>query len=68
MLFRAPWQADVRGPAKVAFAALCGLAAWTLLSFLWTPAKEVAIADTERVVAYMLRLRPRRVADAAARA
>ena len=54
MVIRAPWQADVRGPAKVAFAALCGLAAWTLLSFLWTPAKEVAIADAERVVAYAL--------------
>lgn len=54
MVVRAPWQADVKGPAKVAFAALGGLAAWTLLSFIWTPAKEVAIADAERVIAYVL--------------
>jgi hypothetical protein len=52
MLLFAPWPATLRGGPRVAFVCLAGLAGWTLLSILWTPAREVAIADAQRVVAY----------------
>lgn len=46
--------ARLRGAPLIAVLALAGLALWTLLSFAWTPAKEVAVADAERVLAYVL--------------
>ncbi|MGH2957310.1 MAG: O-antigen ligase family protein [Solirubrobacterales bacterium] len=52
MLLFAPWPAALRGGARLALGCLVGLAGWTLLSILWTPAREVAVADTQRVVAY----------------
>ncbi len=45
---------DARAPPRSRSRHLAGLAAWTLLSFFWSPAREVAIADAERVVAYVL--------------
>jgi O-antigen ligase len=50
----APWPARLRGPALLALVSLAGLAAWTLVSFLWTPAQEVALADAERVTVYAI--------------
>ena len=46
--------ARLRGAPLIAVLALAGLALWTLLSFAWTPAKEVAVADAERVMAFAL--------------
>ncbi len=41
-------------PVMVAIAALLGLAAWTMLSALWSPAADVAIADGQRALVYAL--------------
>ena len=37
---------------RLALGAAAGLAAWTLLSILWTPTPAAALADAERVFAY----------------
>jgi O-Antigen ligase len=41
-------------PVAVALASLACLALWTLASTLWTPAPDVAVADTQRVFTYAL--------------
>ena len=38
--------------AKLALGAPAGLAAWTLISIIWTPTPAAALADAERVFAY----------------
>jgi hypothetical protein len=40
----APFEGRLRGPARVAFLSLLGLAAWTLLSALWSPRPAAAVA------------------------
>lgn len=41
-------------PVIAAVAALIGLGAWTLLSALWSPSPDVAVADCQRVLVYAL--------------
>lgn len=52
LLAFAPFPGQLRGPAKVALAALLGLAAWTLLSVAWTPTRDIALDDGLRVLGY----------------
>ncbi len=52
LLLFAPWPASLRGPARVALLSLLALAGWTLLSGLWSPTPDVAIADAQRVLTY----------------
>ena len=42
----------IRGAAATALLALLGLAAWTLLSTLWTPSPAAALVDTEQAFLY----------------
>lgn len=41
-----------RGPHAIALAALLALAAWTALSLLWTPSRELALDYAQRSFAY----------------
>jgi len=41
-----------RGPHVIAIAALLGLGAWTLLSVLWSPARDLAVDYAQRDFAY----------------
>ncbi len=52
----APWRMDLRlsRPVVVALATLGGLGVWTVLSALWSPAPDVAVADGQRVFVYAL--------------
>ena len=52
----APWRGrlSLSPPTAVAATALVGLGLWTLLSGVWSPAKDVALADAQRVLAYAL--------------
>ena len=43
---------STRGPHAVALLAFLGLAAWTALSMLWTPAQELALDYSQRGFAY----------------
>jgi O-antigen ligase len=52
----APWRGDLRlsRPVLIALVSLAGLGGWELLSALWSPAPDVAIADGQRVLVYAL--------------
>jgi len=52
----APWRGRISlSPrARLALMALVGLALWTLLSMLWSPAPDIALADAQRVFVYAL--------------
>src|SRR3954452_3387742 len=52
-LFAAPPLGRLGGPALVSFVALAALAAWTLISGLWSPIPAVAFSDAQRVLAYV---------------
>ena len=52
LLAFAPFPGHVRGPVRLAFAALLGLAAWTLLSVAWSPSRDIAVDDAFRVLSY----------------
>ena len=52
-LFAAPSLGRLGGPALVSFVALAGLAAWTLLSGVWSPLPAIAFSDAQRVLAYV---------------
>jgi hypothetical protein len=52
LLAFAPFPGRLRGPVRLSLAALLGLAAWTLVSTAWSPAKEVALDDGFDVLAY----------------
>jgi hypothetical protein len=52
MLLFGPWPARLDGSTRIALIALLALAAWTLLSALWSPAADTAVADAQRVVGY----------------
>lgn len=54
LLAFAPFPGQLRGPTRLALAALLGLAAWTLLSVAWTPTRDIAIDDGFRVLSYAL--------------
>jgi tetratricopeptide (TPR) repeat protein len=51
-LLLTPIRERLDGPARLALGAAAGLAAWTLISILWTPVEAAAVADAERVFAY----------------
>lgn len=50
----APWRVSLRlsRPLVIGVACLFGLAAWTMISALWSPAPEEAIFDGQRVMLY----------------
>jgi hypothetical protein len=52
-LFAAPPLGRLRGAALVSFVALVGLAAWTLISGIWSPVPAVAFSDAQRALAYV---------------
>jgi hypothetical protein len=52
LLFSAPLRTRLAGAPAVALLALLGLAAWVLLTILWTPTREIAVSDTHRVLLY----------------
>src|SRR6266511_3835503 len=52
LLSAGAWRARLTGAPLVAAGALVLLALHTLMSILWTPAEEVAISDSHRVILY----------------
>ena len=52
LLSFAPLGFRPAGGSAIAVAALLGLAAWTLLSLLWTPTRAAAVTDAFQVLAY----------------
>ena len=56
MAWIAPWGARLREnrPIALALFALIGLAIWSALSALWSPAPDVAITDAQRIFVYAL--------------
>ncbi len=52
LLIGAPFAARLDGPARVALLAICALAAWTLLSILWSDSRQGAVQDGERAMLY----------------
>jgi hypothetical protein len=52
LLLFGPWPARLDGGARVALIALLALAAWTLISALWSPAADTAVADAQRALGY----------------
>ncbi len=53
LLLFAPAPAALRGAALVSFIALVGVAAWTLISGIWSPVPAVAFSDFQRALAYV---------------
>src|SRR3982074_1462288 len=53
LLVFAPRPGVLRGAALVSLVALIGLAAWTLLSGIWSPVPAVAFSDAQRALAYV---------------
>jgi peptidoglycan/LPS O-acetylase OafA/YrhL len=51
-----PWRRDPRSSWLVvaAIAGLIGLAGWSLLSALWSPTPDVALANAQRILLYAL--------------
>lgn len=51
---RSAWQHRLvlPTPAKVGIGALVGLAIWSALSAIWSPAPDVAVADAQRILGY----------------
>jgi hypothetical protein len=52
LLLFGPWPARLEGGTRVALIALLALAAWTLISALWSPAADTAVADAQRALGY----------------
>ena len=52
-LLFAPAVGALRGAALVSLAGLVGLAAWTLISGLWSPVPAVAFSDSQRALGYV---------------
>ncbi|MEX2108301.1 MAG: O-antigen ligase family protein [Solirubrobacterales bacterium] len=53
MALMAPFDARLKGPALLAMWALLGLAAWTLLSTIWSPVPAAAIKDAQHAFLYL---------------
>ena len=53
LLLFAPGLVELRGPALVSLAALGALAAWTLISGIWSAVPAVAFSDAQRAVGYV---------------
>ena len=49
-----PWRGDLVlwRPVSLALSCMLGLAAWSLLSVLWSPSPDVAVADAQRIAGY----------------
>lgn len=69
LLLTAPFDGRLNLAVKVALGALTALAAWTLLSILWTDSRDAALQDAEKAMIYAalfglglwaVRLAPRR--------
>jgi len=54
LLIGAPWPGKLRGAALVSLLGLIGLAAWTLISAIWSPTPDIEIGDTQRAIAYVV--------------
>jgi hypothetical protein len=52
LLLFVPLPGPLRGPTLVAFLALVGLAAWTLISGLWSTVPDIPWSDAQRAVGY----------------
>jgi hypothetical protein len=52
LLLFVPLPGVLRGPTLVAFLGLVGLAAWTLVSGLWSTIPDIPWSDAQRTVAY----------------
>jgi hypothetical protein len=52
LLLFAPWPARLGGAPRVALLALFALAAWILVSAIWSPTPDIAIADAQRALGY----------------
>lgn len=52
VLLSIPLPIVSRGPHAVALLALLGLSAWTALSLLWTPTRDLALEDAQRAFVY----------------
>jgi hypothetical protein len=52
-LLFSPVAVTLRGAALVSFAGLVGLAAWTLISGIWSPVPAVAFSDSQRALGYV---------------
>lgn len=52
LLISAPLRLAPKGPHTIALGAILGLFAWTLLSLLWTPARDIALEDAGRLLIY----------------
>jgi hypothetical protein len=52
LLLFGPWPARLEGATRISLAALVALAGWTLISALWSPAADTAVADAQRVAGY----------------
>ena len=52
LLVFARWPARLEGGGRVALVALLALGVWTLISGLWSPAPDTAVADAQRVAGY----------------
>lgn len=52
VLLSAPLRLSIKGPHTVALGALLAFFAWTLLSLIWTPSRDIALEDGGRVLIY----------------
>jgi hypothetical protein len=52
LLLFGPWPGRFETGTRVALVALLALGAWTLISGLWSPAADTAVADAQRVLGY----------------
>jgi hypothetical protein len=52
LLFVAPIRVRISGPTLVGVVALIGIGVWTLIAFLWSPDRTVAIADSYKAFLY----------------
>jgi hypothetical protein len=52
LLIGAPFNGRLNTPVGVAIGAIVALAAWTLLSIVWTDSRETAVQDAERAILY----------------
>lgn len=52
LLLGAPFHGRIRGPARIALAAIVTLSAWTLLSITWTDSRDAAVHYAQHTMLY----------------